>query len=244
MTNNQEIFVKMRIPWAKIFLSFNFVINFIKNFYAYKSKFLNVFSDIKVNKYPLWLQYSPQGYMVKGQQTLEIMKIIKPGDILGRNYVDYLDNKFIPGNYKHSGIYVGNNKVIHAIAEGVSEINLIDFLRCDGICVLRPKKGSRNAIRRAKQWLGKPFDFDFVSGNDKFYCHELLGKAYEEFNIQKYYPELFGVKIIFVQKKYQFDSFLTNENFEKIYEYDPQKEDMVKGAIQSITSLIMLKKGK
>lgn len=33
---------------------------------------------------------------------------------------------------------------------------------------------------RAKQWLGKPFDFDFVSGNDKFYCHELIAKAYEE----------------------------------------------------------------
>lgn len=105
----------IRIPWTKLVIGFNFIISIIKNFYAYKSKFLVIFSDIRINKYPLWIQYAPQGFMVKGKETLEVMKVIKPGDILGRNYVDYLDGKFIPGNYKHSGIYIGNNKVVHAI---------------------------------------------------------------------------------------------------------------------------------
>ena len=230
------------IPWSRILFGINFIVEIIKNFYSYKSKILTIFSHLKVNKNPMWLQYSPQDYLVKGEHVLEIMKLIKPGDILGKNYQDYLDNKFIPGNYKHSGIYIGHNLVIHAVCQGVQVINLIDFLRCDGICVLRPKKGSRLAIKKVKQWLGKPFDFDFVSGNDKFYCHELLANAYQQFNLQKYYPVLFGVEINFVQKKYQFDSFLNNKNFKKIYEYDPQKQDMVVGAIQNISQLIS--KGK
>jgi non-ribosomal peptide synthetase component E (peptide arylation enzyme) len=58
--------------------------------------------DIKVYSFPMWMVYAPQGYLIKGEETEEIMKIIKPGDILLRGYNDYLDGKVIKGYYKQS----------------------------------------------------------------------------------------------------------------------------------------------
>ena len=57
------------------------------------------------------------------------MDIIEPGCLILRGYEYYLDGKFIPSTrgYSHLGIYVGDNKVIHAVSEGVSEVNLIEF---------------------------------------------------------------------------------------------------------------------
>ena len=57
-----------------------------------------------------------------------------------RGYDNYLDGYFIddPHGYSHGAIYVGDGKIIHAVAQGVSEIDVLDFMRCDRICVLRP----------------------------------------------------------------------------------------------------------
>lgn len=46
----------------------------------------------------------------------------------------------IGGDWSHGAIYAGDNKVIHAVAEGVSEVDLIDFCKCDRIAIFRPKK--------------------------------------------------------------------------------------------------------
>jgi len=42
--------------------------------------------------------------------------VIKPGDLILRAYECYLDGLFIPGTYTHTGIYIGDGKVIHAVA--------------------------------------------------------------------------------------------------------------------------------
>lgn len=96
---------------------------------AYKlwSKFLKFFGDIKCFKFPLFLVYDPDDYQVTGEKILEIMEVLKPGDVILRGYNRYLDGKFIPDKLKfsHGALYVGGNKVIHAVAEGVSEANIV-----------------------------------------------------------------------------------------------------------------------
>ena len=65
-----------------------------------------------------------------------------------RGYDNYLDGYFIddPHGYSHGAIYVGENKIIHAVAQGVSEIHAVDFMKCDRICIIRPAVGQDEAI--------------------------------------------------------------------------------------------------
>jgi len=136
-----------------------------------------------------------------------------------RKYYWYLDSYFIPGRYSHTGVYIGEGKLIHAIAEGVSEVDIIDYLRCDGFIILRPSSGQENAIKRCKEWLGKTYDFDFKSGNKSLYCHEVGAEAYKELNIEKKVPAIWK-GLIRGKKTFLADSFLTNDNFKVIHEFE------------------------
>lgn len=117
--------------------------NFMKKWlYKAWSKFLTAFGDIKIFRFPFFIVYDPDDYQVTGQDTLDIMAALKPGDVILRGYTHYADGKFIPDKLKfsHGAIYIGNNKIIHAVAEGVSETDVIEFTRCDRIAIFRPRK--------------------------------------------------------------------------------------------------------
>jgi cell wall-associated NlpC family hydrolase len=94
-----------------------------------------MFGNIKIFPYPFWLIYDPSDYDITGNDILHIMTILKPGDIILRGYKNYLDGKFIPNfpndvigtGFSHGAIYVGDNQIVHAVAEGVECINVIDF---------------------------------------------------------------------------------------------------------------------
>lgn len=45
-------------------------------------------------------------------------------------------------------------KIIHAVAEGVQKINLIDFCQCDRIAIFRPDSGVETAIKIARKCIG------------------------------------------------------------------------------------------
>lgn len=188
----------------------------IKNF------LLNILGDIKVYKYPFFMVYDPSTYFVKGHHTRQAIDIIEPGAVLLRKYINYADGLFIPGKFSHSAIYIGDGRVIHAVAEGVQVIDIIDFLRCDGFCILKPRDEeiAEKAISRAKQQLEKPYDFDFIDGENAFYCHELTAYCYQEYDIKKQNIKILGIKL---KQRYTCDSFLTNENFENILEIIPYK---------------------
>ncbi len=120
--------------------------------------FLKFFGDIKVFKYPLFILYDPGSYKIRGDEIREVIKIIEPGDILIRGYINYLDGYFIPGFFSHAGLYLGQviesdrqyvptnaldrfktgeQMVIHAMAEGVFMEDVINFCRCDYMVILR-----------------------------------------------------------------------------------------------------------
>lgn len=185
--------------------------------YRIKSFLLTLFGDIKVYRYPFWVVYCPTSFKVKGKETREALQVLKMGDLVLRGYDDYLDGKFIPGKYSHTGIYIDGGLMIHAVAEGVSRIDAIDFLRCDRFCILRPSRGTVEAAERATRMLGMPYDFNFSSQNNRTYCHELGAIVYHELGVRKQVPTwVWG--LIKGPPTYLAESFLNNRNFSKVLE--------------------------
>ncbi len=70
-------------------------------------RFLNIFGDIKIFRFPFFLIYDPGSYKVRGEDLRELIGLLEPGDILLRAYDHYLDGKFIPGVFSHAAMYCG-----------------------------------------------------------------------------------------------------------------------------------------
>lgn len=192
-----------------------------KIIYWLKSKFLTFFGDIKYFKFPFFFVYDPDDYLIDGPKMRDIMKKVRIGDLILRRYRHYLDGVFIPGKYSHTGIYIGEGKMIHAVAEGVTEIDLLDFIKCDGIIILRPASGQKKAVETAKQCErdGIPYDFDFKEGVKALYCHELGAVCYSNLRIEKKVPKLLGGLISSSTTRWLAESFLTSPDFRTIVEY-------------------------
>lgn len=190
----------------------------LKNWYKWWVKALTILGDIKISKYPCWFLYQPEEYKIKGDDIRKIIYTIEPGDIICHNYNDYLVSKLIPGEYSHGAVYIGNNKLIEAVAEGVIESDIIDFCRCDRVKIFRPISGQDKAIYRVKKWIGKDYDFKFKSLNDSYYCWELCAEAYQELDIQKYAIQFMMKEIPCLGTKYIYESFDSNMNFRPILE--------------------------
>ncbi len=197
------------------------IIKIFTNFYSYWVKILTIIAKVKIFPTPGYIIYDPSefDYKVRGNSIREISQLLRPGDIVLRGYDHYLDNFMIPGKYSHSGIYIGDNKIIHAIATGVQEVDVIDFFQTDRACVLRPNYGIEEAVNFAKSYLGKKYDFKFdTKDSDEFYCHELVAKCYNSLPIQSIPVKFCGISFEFLGTKFLADSFLTNENIKIIIE--------------------------
>jgi uncharacterized protein YycO len=116
------------------------------------------------------------------------MKLAAPGQVILRRYDSYLDGKFIPGKYSHSGIVESNESVIHAVAEDVCRADILDFVKdADGICILEaedPSYSPEAAVAFARRQIGKPYDFGFnveaTRQHDEikaFFCHKLTAMS-------------------------------------------------------------------
>jgi len=126
---------------------------------SFQEKLLAVFENIKFSKWPLFVNYRPTSFAITGAETREIMKLVKPGDILVRVTNHYLSNRFMPSTFTDLGFYLGvvteqhlkqlgkiehptefntgQQMVIHAHGDKVLLEDLIDFCRCDGLAVMR-----------------------------------------------------------------------------------------------------------
>ena len=145
--------------------------------------FLTIVGDIKFFKYPMFIIYDPSEYGVTGDDMDTIQHVIQPGDILLRAYSYYVDGLFIPSQFSHAAFYKGRGIGVHAIGEGVRPFSLLEFLRCDAVAVLRFKNITQQqiqiAIDNANALIGKPYDFEFESDDDEYYCSELITYIYK-----------------------------------------------------------------
>lgn len=160
------------------------------NIYKIKKSILSWFGDIQVHKYPMFVIFGDAHYKIKGKQSRNILDCLKPGDVLLRHYDKYISSLFIPGYYDHAAIYVGDGMVSHAIAEGVILEDILSFIRCDDVMVLRApddihEEASTYAAGRAVRFVEDKaeYDFDFDENTlNKIYCSELVYQCYKNFN--------------------------------------------------------------
>lgn len=190
-----------------------------KLIYKIWSKFLIIFGELKIVKWFPWIQYDPIEYKMSADKIRRVLSLVKPGDVLLRRYDGYVDNVFIDGKYSHAGIYVGNDMIIHAVNPTVSEIDVIDFCRCDNICILRPTSGQTHAMSVARKYLADcvTYDFNYQPTDEAIYCFELCAKCYPNLDIK-----MFDVKYIFGllrRTAYLGKSFIESPDFTIVEEF-------------------------
>lgn len=192
--------------------------------YELKAKFLTMFGNLKMFKWPMFLIYDPTFHQVTGQKILQILDVLQPGDVILRGYTNYVDGWFVPGDYSHGAVYVGDNQIVHAIAKGVSTIDVVEFCMCDRICILRPSRNQTSALKTAKKLAKEkvPYDFGFKRGTSALYCFELCAECYKKFDIKpKIAKAFFGL----LKKKnvYLAESLLECPDFTKVFEFNPKR---------------------
>lgn len=185
-----------------------------------KEILLKIFGDIKIFRWPLWIVYDPDMYGMSGSKIRNVLDIIKSGDVVLRGYRHYADGYFIPGDYSHSGIYIGDNQIVHAVAEGVTNIDILAFLMCDRCCVIRPisQDAAKHAVAKVQSYIGTAYDFDFSKGDKALYCHELTAISFFPLiKVERYIPKLFGGLIKGKHKVFLAQSFIESPEFEMVY---------------------------
>ena len=85
--------------------------------------------SLYLHKWPFWIVFRPSHHKVKGHEVRNIIDNLKKGDVLLRRYDGYLNTMFTPGFWGHAGLYIGDDRVIHAVGEGVIEEDILDFCR-------------------------------------------------------------------------------------------------------------------
>jgi len=188
--------------------------------------FWKIVGNTKVFRYPVWFVYDPDQPKVDGSHMLKLMEVAKPGDILMRGWRHYLNGYFIPGDYSHGGIYLGNNEVLHAVPQGVCRCNVIDFINADRICLLRPKKHVSIAVETALMLESRhlPYDYKMTKGDEALYCFELCAECYRRLaNIEKVQPKLLGGLIKRSEPAWLSFSFLNSPDFYTVMEFNPDK---------------------
>lgn len=157
-----------------------------------------------------------RNYFITGEDTSNILNLVKPGDILLRNFNCFL-NIFLFREYFDSGMYLGKHSLAQFNKDKIECANLISFLRCDKVLILRIDESKilnyleakEKAIDRCHQFvqISKKFDIDF----------EL--ECINEFKIPiSCFKELGFLKIFDIKKqRYVYNDFsLLNSPFFKI----------------------------
>jgi uncharacterized protein YycO len=179
----------------------------------------NIFTSLQFFPFPFFILWGTTTYKVKGHHQRKILNNLQVGDVIMRRYDRYVTAWFIPGYWKHVGIYVGDNKIVHAMTRGVIEEDILTYLRADQIAILRVKKEHQKKAKqeigeKAKSYIGRSYDFDFNTVcNDALYCSELIKECYKD------YPDLeFKVKEKGLFSKGAIPpDYLMNAGFEVIY---------------------------
>jgi hypothetical protein len=152
----------------------------VRLFFA--KRIISIFGNIQLFPQPLFcLLWGNSHYKVKGPEMRKVIDELQEGDIIMRRYDRYVSGWFIPGFWTHVGMVVSDKTIIHAMTKGVIEEDAMTYLRADHIMVLRVgnKKFIKNAISKAKDMLGKEYDFLFDSADDeRLYCTELIKRCY------------------------------------------------------------------
>lgn len=154
--------------------------------YKIKEAVVRFFGDVRI--YPGgFVLFGNSSYKIKGPDMREILNLLEPGDALLRRYDSFLGSRLIPGYWSHIGLYVGDNTMIHMLHDGILAEDILTFLRCDHIAVLKPvaqdKVSLDLVLDRAYKYLAVHTEYDFafdfdLKDDDKMSCTEFLRNCY------------------------------------------------------------------
>jgi len=127
--------------------------------------------------------FGNSSYKLKGPQLREILSLLKPGDILLNRHDFYVSGWFIKGDFKHAGIYVNNQDVIHVIGDGIQKEDIWTFTRADAFAIIRCKSFqlAEEAVKKAYSQFaqGVVYDYDFnLDTANAQYCSEFTDFCY------------------------------------------------------------------
>ena len=121
-------------------------------------------------------------------QYIEIIeRVVRVGDVIVLR--SEFTERLTPGYWSHAGIYVGaaqgkRREVVEARGYGVHAIPLKKYVRANNVAVLRPHAPYEDRLRgakKAKHYIGTPFDWTFDFNDDsKLCCTELVYDIYKE----------------------------------------------------------------
>lgn len=152
------------------------------NWYNIKKKGMSFFCDIRL--YPGGIILAGDShYKLKGPDMRHTLNKLVPGDVLLRRYSYYLGSILVKGYYSHAAVYVGDNDVIHMLGKGITKEDILTFMRCDDLCILRVRDPLlvQPAIEKAHHFygMGIEYDYDFDTDNPTtLYCTELVDNCY------------------------------------------------------------------
>ncbi|RLJ02999.1 MAG: hypothetical protein DRP08_04040 [Candidatus Aenigmatarchaeota archaeon] len=158
--------------------------------YKIKKAFIQWFADIRVYNFGLIL-WGDSHYKVKGNDMRMVLKKVLPGDIILRRYNNYLGSVMVKGHFSHAAVYVGDDKIVHMLGDGITWEDILVFMHCDDIAIMRPSPelaaiGVENAYEQLAKGVKYDFDFD-TSCEEKFYCTEFVDYCYN--NVISIYEE-------------------------------------------------------
>jgi hypothetical protein len=136
------------------------------------------FADIRFYNFGLIL-WGVSSYKIKGPQMRQILDCIQPGDVLLRKYDHYLGSVLISGFWSHAAVYIGDNKIVHMLGEGIITEDILTFMRCDHIMILRHKDRylATRIVDRAKDFSNKKIEYDYdfnLKDSKAMYCTEFV----------------------------------------------------------------------
>ncbi len=147
--------------------------NFIKR--LYDNIIFNVFGAI-ITRRNNWLTKA---------DIKKSKKKLRKGDILLLGNLRTAYSKIINEPVTHSAIYVGGNKVIHAMGEeGVFSERMINiYKRYDTLVILRSdlkRKDISKLIKNTRNAIGTPYDFSFSDRDDSVFCTEFVNEMFKK----------------------------------------------------------------
>ena len=116
-------------------------------------------------------------------EEITALNKLMPATIILTNTKGYLSNLFIEGRWDHAMIVSFDSTVVEATSKGIIRRGIVDALSDKShFAVVHPSFAKRHemfsAASYANSLVGKEYDFEFASDNDKYYCSELISAAY------------------------------------------------------------------